>query len=41
MDKTQKVLEIALKKGILRPRDLKEYGIERTYISRLVQKKNA
>ena len=39
MDKTQKVLEIARAKGILRPRDLEEYGIARTYISRLVQKK--
>lgn len=39
MDRTQKILEIARNKGILRPRDLAEYGIARIYISRLVEKK--
>jgi predicted transcriptional regulator of viral defense system len=39
MDKTKKILEIARNKGILRPRDLDDYGIARTYLSRLVEKK--
>jgi len=38
MDKTEKILKIARNKGFLRPRDLDDYGIARTYISRLVEK---
>ena len=30
-----KVLELVKKAGVLRPRDLKPYGIPRTYLSRL------
>ena len=32
---TDKVLELVKKAGVLRPRDLKPYGIPRTYLSRL------
>ena len=34
-EKANKVLELARKAGVLRPRDLDPYGIPRTYLSRL------
>lgn len=35
-NRAQKVLELAARSGLLRPRDLNEYGIARTTLSRLV-----
>jgi predicted transcriptional regulator of viral defense system len=35
VDRTERVLEIVEKAGILRPRDLDKYGIPRIYLSRL------
>ena len=38
IDTTQQVLEIVRKKGMLRPRDLDQYGIPRVYLSRLCER---
>jgi len=38
MSITEKVLELVRKAGILRPRDLDEHGIPRTYLQRLYEK---
>lgn len=37
-DKAQQVLETVRKKGMLRPRDLDQYGIPRIYLSRLCER---
>ena len=37
-DTTHQVLEIVRKKGMLRPRDLDQYGIPRVYLSRLCER---
>ena len=38
MDRTQQILEIVAKAGVLRPRDLDAHGIPRIYLSRLCER---
>jgi predicted transcriptional regulator of viral defense system len=38
MNRTQRVLEVALPAGVLRPRDLDPYGIPRVYLNRLCER---